>query len=74
MLVDWNYIKTALWIAEVPDAEDPFEIRAHNYDCGYFIVESFETREQAERYLNAVLNERNSYNSEDTNGQADSQT
>ena len=59
MFVVWNGMKTKLWIAEVPDADDPFEIRAHNYCCGYFIIESFETREQAERYLNAVLNERN---------------
>lgn len=54
--VKWNGVTTAIWIAECrPDDDDRFEIRAHNYDCGYFVIESFETREQAENYLQTLL-------------------
>lgn len=57
--VKWNGRNTSLWIAKTRNEYDPFALFAHSFELGYFIVEEFETRQQAERYLEKFLNELN---------------
>lgn len=57
MIIRWNGLPTNIWIEETPEETDPFKILAYNYDCNYFLVESFETREQAESYFDMLVAE-----------------
>ena len=54
--VNWKGLTTKIWIAECRQEDnDRFEIHAHNYDCGYFVIASFKTRQQAEHYFAELL-------------------